>query len=192
MQPEPDLSRDFSHIFSHVVAGVVIVAAADAGGLDGCTASVWAEVAEPPLVLVTLAHSSATLARLRSAGRFSVNLLGEGQDKLAYRFGDPATSGPGRFGAGQETGQETGHEAGQETGQETGRWERSGEAPVLLDARAFYRCRLVSTHPFGAHEIVVGEVTGFAAPRPHLAPLVFVHDQMAIVELPGRAGGGSS
>lgn len=148
--------------FSHVVATVAIVAAGQGEHRRGCTASVWAEASEPPLLLVTLDRSSSTRLALLDAGCFAVNLLGSGQEALALRFGTPDVSGAERFG--------------------DGKWDLTGDAPVLLDGRAFYRCRVLSTHPFGAHDIVVGEVTRWCAPRPALAPLVFVHGAMRRLE----------
>lgn len=91
---------------------------------------------DPPLVLVCADRGSRTLAAIKIAGVFAVNVLHEDQEELARRF---ATRGPKTF-----TGLDTVSGA-------------SG-APLLADCLAILDCRLEAMHDGGDHQILIGRV----------------------------------
>lgn len=118
-----------------IAAAVVTVVRAD-GSAHGSTGMAWAEFPDPPLVLTTLARTGTTMEILESSGCFGINVLGATQHELVWQF---ARSGD-RF-AGVPT--------------------RRGpvlDLPLLEHAVVRLECRVVDVHPFGGHNIVVGQV----------------------------------
>lgn len=137
--------------FARVATNVAVITTAEGGRPHGCTGNVWAESPAPPLVLVTLERTGETYRRVRSAGRFAVNLLGSHQRELAERF---AQRHRDRF-AGVE------HRSGPH------------ELPLLDGALSGIECDLDATHPFGAYEILVGRTVSVSETGSG-PPLVFV------------------
>ncbi|WFE58739.1 flavin reductase family protein [Micromonospora sp. WMMD712] len=67
--------------------GVAVVTSRAAGHPVGCTVNAFTSVSlRPPLLLVSLARTSRTLAAITAEGGFAVNLLGRRQRALADRF----------------------------------------------------------------------------------------------------------
>src|SRR6201986_1315940 len=91
-------------------SGVVIVACGDGEARAGCTATSLTSLSlAPPTLIVCLARSSSTLARLREAGPFSVNSLAARHQALAHRFsGHSGVHGARRFDGAQWTTLSTG------------------------------------------------------------------------------------
>lgn len=133
--PEPD---DFRRAMGSFASGVTVVTACHGGQLVGTTVSAFSSVSmDPSLVLVCLKRDSRTLAALRLAERFCVNILAREQGDLAYRF---AKSGADdRFAL-------TAVEAG------------LCGAPVLAGCVAAVECALHAAYDGGDHEIFVGRV----------------------------------
>lgn len=94
---------------------------------------------EPPLVVVCVKADSGAHAVIKEAGAFALNILGKGQQSVAYAFFKPA----------EREGNTIGGQAF-----------RSGStgAPLLDGAPAYVECRLVETIEKGDHSIFVGEV----------------------------------
>jgi len=94
---------------------------------------------EPPLVVVGVKADSGAHAVIKEAGSFALNILGKGQQSLAYGFFKPA----------EREGNTIGGQAF-----------RSGStgAPLLESAPAYVECRLLETIEKGDHSIFVGEV----------------------------------
>jgi len=94
---------------------------------------------EPPLVVVGVKADSGAHAVIKEAGSFALNILGKGQQSLAYGFFKPA----------EREGDTIGGQAF-----------RSGStgAPLLESAPAYVECRLIETIEKGDHSIFVGEV----------------------------------
>jgi flavin reductase (DIM6/NTAB) family NADH-FMN oxidoreductase RutF len=132
-----------------VATNVAVVTVGDDHGVHGCTANTWAEDFDPPVLLVTLRASSDTRARVLECGRFAVNVLADDQLALAKRF---AGSGDRFAGVAHQLG---------ELGQ-----------PLLDGALASFECSVLSTHPFGAMDIVVGRVEDSAVRR-DAGPLLY-------------------
>ncbi len=123
-----------------------------AQGKDGAVAAAtvnWVTQASfaPPLVVVGVKTDSHAHAIIKETGAFALNVLGKGQQALAYAFfkpvertGDTISAEPFRAGV-------------------TG-------APVLANAPAFVECRLVGTVEKGDHSVFVGEVVEAGVTRP--------------------------
>src|SRR5271165_4331218 len=79
-------SAAFRHAMRALSSGVAIVASDDGRKRVGCTVTSLASLSlTPPTLFICLARSSSTLAGLREAGAFSVNLLSARHETLAHR-----------------------------------------------------------------------------------------------------------
>ena len=106
---------------------------------------------------------------LATSGYFCVNVLAEGQQETARRFG---VFGPDKF-AGLS-------------------WSRSRSgAPVLSGVLTWVECAVEAVHKAGDHYLVVGRVTELGPPRPG-RPLLFypelIHGQKLHHRSVERAG----
>lgn len=131
--------------------GVAVVTTLDAEGRPtGLTVNSFASVSlDPPLVLWSLALTSACIPAFENCSHFAVNVLTADQVALSNRF---ATNGIDKF-AGVE-------------------WSAGlGGAPVLAGVGAVFECRNQARHPGGDHTIFIGRVERFA--HGEVAPLVF-------------------
>ena len=122
-------------------SGVAIIACGEDEAGAGCTATSLASLSlAPPTLLVCLARSSTTLARLRDARAFSISLLAARHQALARRFsGHSGVQGPRRFDSAQWTTLSTG-------------------APILADATAAFDCLVEEVIERHSHAIVLGAV----------------------------------
>ena len=93
----------------------------------------------PPLVAVGVKADSGAHAIIKEANAFALNVLGKGQQAMAYTFFKPADRQGSTI---------------------SGEPYRSGTtgAPILANTPAFVECRLVATVEQGDHSIFVGEV----------------------------------
>ena len=135
--------------FARIAMSVAVVTVADDVGVHGCTTTTFAELLDPPVVLVPLRWTSATRERIHACGRFAVNLLAAEQEPVARRF-----AGAGDRFAG------TSHQRGP-LGQ-----------PLLDGVVAAIECRLTDTAPFGAQELLIGTAEHATTARAP-APLLF-------------------
>jgi flavin reductase (DIM6/NTAB) family NADH-FMN oxidoreductase RutF len=115
-----------------------------AEGKDGAVAAAtvnWVTQASftPPLVAVGVKADSHAHALIKDAGAFALNVLGKGQQAMAYTFFKPA------------------ERQGQTISGEPYRNGATG-APILTNTPAFVECRLVATVEKGDHSVFVGEV----------------------------------
>ncbi len=97
---------------------------------------------DPPLVLVCFDNASRTLDAVRAAGRFSVNVLREGQEDVAMLFASKA------------------HDGREVRGR---RPRRQDGVPVLRDALAWLACDVRELLPGGDHTIGIAEVRTLGA-----------------------------
>ena len=91
--PSVDLPpRALRRLLGHYPTGVAIVTARDAQGHPhGLTINSFVPVSlQPPLVLWNLALHAKTLRVFQHATRFTLSVLGAGQEALARRFADPS------------------------------------------------------------------------------------------------------
>lgn len=115
-----------------------------AQGKDGTVAAAtvnWVTQASfaPPLVAVGVKTDSGAHAVIKDSRAFVLNVLGKGQNAMAFTFFKPA----------QRDGQRI-----------SGEPFRAGTtgAPILENTPAFVECKLVDTVERGDHSIFVGEV----------------------------------
>ena len=121
--------------------GLYVLTAEGADGKVAAATVNWVTQASfvPPLVVVGVKSDSGAHALIKQAGAFALNMLGKGQQSLAFAF----------FKSHERDGQTIGGEPF-----------RAGTtgAPILEKAPAFVECKLVDTVERGDHSIFVGEV----------------------------------
>lgn len=143
--------------------GVTVVTTASEGSPRGLTVSSFTSVSlEPPLVLFSIAKSSAIHETMRTSKSFAVNFLAEDQKSVSDRFAG-RTIAKDRF-------EGIGFTAGK-----TG-------SPIIKGVRAAIECTQWKTFDGGDHTIVVGEVVSavnFRSKR----PLVYYSQQYTTTEM---------
>lgn len=145
--------QDFRNALSHFATGVTVVTSVDRHGEPvGTTASAVASLSiDPPLVLVCLARTSATLAALRDHGSLAINVLSAEQRSLSSNFA--------RCGSNVS-------------------WEAvthrlsPGSLPLLDGAHVIIECALERCLDGGDHEIVIGRVQDLDLTGSALEPLL--------------------
>jgi 3-hydroxy-9,10-secoandrosta-1,3,5(10)-triene-9,17-dione monooxygenase reductase component len=137
-------------VLGHFCTGVTVITTADAGQPAGFTCQAFNALSlDPPLVLFCPSRTSATWPVIERAGRFCANVLADGQQELARRFG---VSGPGKF-AGVP-------------------WSESPSGPVLAGVLTWVECAVEAVHEAGDHYLVTGRVTAYGPCRAG-RPLLF-------------------
>lgn len=128
---------EYRRSISRFATGVTVITSTDGDGSPvGMTASAVSSLSlDPVQLLVCISNGLPTLANIRAAGRFVVNVLRDDQADVALRFADPKAD---RFAA-------TPLRAG---------W----EVPALADAIAVFDCAVAELLPGGDHTIVIGDV----------------------------------
>lgn len=121
--------------------GLYVLTAQRADGSVAAATVNWVTQASfaPPLVAVGVKTDSQAHAVIKETRAFALNVLGKGQQGVAFTFFKPASRD------------------GQRISGEPFRAGTTG-APVLERAPAFVECRLVDTVERGDHSIFVGEV----------------------------------
>ena len=121
--------------------GLYVLTAAHADGRVAAGTVNWVTQAsfEPPLVAVGVKADSHAHALIRDTNAFALNVLGKGQQALAYTFFKPA------------------ERLGQTISGEPFRPGTTG-APILTNAPAFIECTLEATVEKGDHSLFVGRV----------------------------------
>ena len=121
--------------------GIYVLTAESADGAIGAATVNWVTQTAfaPPLVVVGVKTDSGTYAIARKAGTFALNMLGKGQQGMAFAFFKPAQAADGKI---------------------SGEAYRKGTtgAPILANAAAAVECKLVEVVERGDHHIFVGEV----------------------------------
>ncbi|HVW30687.1 MAG TPA: flavin reductase family protein [Polyangiaceae bacterium] len=133
-------------------ASVTVVTTLDANGKPaGLTVTAFSALSkDPPQCLVCIGHEADAYPSLRTASRYAVNVLAQGQLDLAMQF---ATHGRDKF-AGVD------HRPGGATG-----------CPILSGVLAALECKVVSRFPSGDHDILVGSIESVEVHEG--APLVY-------------------
>lgn len=133
--------KQFRSALGRFATGVTVITARDSGGAPvGVTANSFNSVSlNPPMVLWSLARSSASLAAFQQAERFAVHILSAAQEAISDRF---ASRGIDKF---------------------EGLALAAEQVPLLQDCSARFLCRTVSQYDGGDHVIFVGEVLDFEA-----------------------------
>jgi flavin reductase (DIM6/NTAB) family NADH-FMN oxidoreductase RutF len=142
---------DLRRVFGAYPTGVTAVAALVDGIPMGITANSFTSVSlDPPIVSVSVAHTSTTWPSLRSAARLGISVLGAHQERhgraLSERRGD-------RF--------------------DSVRWRAAGDGAVLLDgASAWLTCSIEREIRVGDHDLILLQVHALDS-DPAVPPLVF-------------------
>ncbi|HVE67674.1 MAG TPA: flavin reductase family protein [Solirubrobacteraceae bacterium] len=150
--PEADRQR-FRAVMGHFATGVAVVTARDARGAVGMTTNALTSLSlDPLLLLVCFDNAARTLGVVRDTGRFGVNVLRLGQERLAGRFASklPLEEKFGDVAHRDEHG-----------------------VPVLDGALAWVACDLRELLPGGDHTIGIGEVAALG--HDDGRPLVWYH-----------------
>ena len=147
----------FRQVLGHFCTGVTVITTTGPAGF-ACQAFAALSLA-PPLVLFCPSKTSSTWPVIERAGHFCANVLTDGQQELARRFG---TSGGDKF-AGVP-------------------WSASPlGAPVLDGALTWVDCVVEAVHEAGDHYLVTGRVTGLGATRAG-RPLLFYRGRYAATD----------
>jgi flavin reductase (DIM6/NTAB) family NADH-FMN oxidoreductase RutF len=128
----------FRQVLGHFPTGVTVITTMSDGEPAGLAVGSFASVSlDPPLVLFCAGKGSSTYPKVKAAGSFCVNILGEDQEDVCRVF---ASSGGDKF---QGIG-----------------WKKSGNGAPLLDGVLGYLdCDVVDEVGEGDHYVVVGRVT---------------------------------
>lgn len=134
----PPAAGDCRELFRSMASGVTVVTTDTPTGPVGMTASAVMSLSmDPPLVVLSLGRTSATLRALRRSGRFALHLLRDDQEHLATGFAR-ACSPAERF-AGVRT--------------------RPGSGPpVIADTLAAATCGVERVVPGGDHALVIARL----------------------------------
>lgn len=121
--------------------GLYVLTAEGKDGTVGAATVNWVTQASfaPPLVAVGVKTDSGVHAIIKETRAFALNVLGKGQQKMAFTFFKPS------------------RRDGQTVSGEPFRAGSTG-APILEHAPAYIECRLVESVERGDHSIFVGEV----------------------------------
>ena len=147
-EPSP---QEMRHAMSSFASGVTIVTGQDDDGPTGFACQSFASVSlTPPLVLFCADHRGRAWPRIRTSGRFTVNVLAEDQTGLCGRFG----SSTGLKFDGLD-------------------WTTSAfGTPSLPDVLCRVHAEVHAVHTEGDHDVVIGRVLALETPRAD-APLIF-------------------
>jgi flavin reductase ActVB len=131
-------SHEFAELMAELPAGVAVVTAASGSQPMGLTVtSLGPFTADPPSVMVCIAHSSRTCEPLLAAEEFGVHLLCGEQEHIARHFVSKAED---KF--------------------EGLDWEWDGTIPRLPGALAYLSCRRETSFTYWDHTLIVGVITG--------------------------------
>ncbi len=142
--------RELRNALGSFATGVAIVTTSQDGHDVGMTINSFNSVSlDPPMVLWSLAKSSASLDIFTNSGYFAIHILSAEQQDMSQRF---ATRGIDKF-----------------AGVEVERGE--GNVPIIQGCSAVFHCKTTYKYEGGDHEIFVGEVLKFE--HFQKSPLVF-------------------
>jgi flavin reductase (DIM6/NTAB) family NADH-FMN oxidoreductase RutF len=151
----------YREAIARFATGVTVITTTTDQGPAGMTASAVCSLSlEPVQLLVCVSARLPTHTALEQAGHFAVNVLGEGQEHLAMRFGRRT---PNKF-AGLKLRDDA-------------------PVPVLSDAIAYFVCRVAERHPGGDHSIFIGTVVECAYDAER-KPLLYFASQFEALQAP--------
>lgn len=147
----------FGALMAEVPAGVAVITTRGPDGPMGLVVtSLTAYSADPPSVLVSVAHTSRSYDPLVAADRFGVHLLRLGQDQVAAAFASKADD---KF-AGLE-------------------WDWDGaEVPRIAGCLAYLRCRSSTSFTHLDHDVLIGVIEHHEHPG-GVEPMVYLRRKFA-------------
>jgi flavin reductase (DIM6/NTAB) family NADH-FMN oxidoreductase RutF len=141
----PVNTPDFVQAMGQHVASVCVITTRHGEERYGLTATAVSSVcADPPRLLVCVNKSGLTHHKIIASGHFSVNVLGEGQEKVGRAFAGMLGRDFDRFSIGDWHVLVTG-------------------SPVLKFSASVFDCRITETIDQFSHTIFIGEVVATAA-----------------------------
>jgi 3-hydroxy-9,10-secoandrosta-1,3,5(10)-triene-9,17-dione monooxygenase reductase component len=144
----------FRQVLGHFCTGVTVITTIDHDRPAGFSCQAFAALSlAPPLVLFCPSASSATWRVIARTGHFCANVLADGQQALARRFGAPGAPGADKFDGVPWSSSPSG-------------------APVLAGALTWVEAAVQAVHEAGDHRLVVGRVTALGECRAG-QPLLF-------------------
>lgn len=150
-----DIDALFEEAMASLASGVCVIAARRPDGRPcGLAAtSVTSYSANPPSLLVSVAHDSRCHDALAGCSRFGVHILHAGEEQVARVF---AGRGDDKF-AGLD-------------------WRWDGDVPELSGALAYLRCRRAESLSRYDHTILIGDIEGGRLEQG--APLLYARRRM--------------
>lgn len=147
--------EDLKTVLRHYPTGVTVVTVLGEDGTPhGLTVNAFMSLSmAPPSVVVSLNREGRTARVLEESGAYAVNILGEGQEALVWRFADPRKSMEERF-AGVNM-------------EQSGRW------VFLPDSVGIVAAEVREVIPIFDHLLFVGEVVEARLLHPERLPLVY-------------------
>lgn len=151
MAIEPETLRT---VMRHWTTGVAILTARDGAQAHGMTVNSFTSVSlEPPLVLVSVEHSTRTHTLVEHSRAFAISILGEHQSALSDHFAGRHTETTDRLNGLPTFTAITG-------------------APILRENIGYLDCVVTAAHLAGTHTLFIGEVVA-AQSAGDAAPLVY-------------------
>jgi flavin reductase (DIM6/NTAB) family NADH-FMN oxidoreductase RutF len=152
----------FRAVMGHFATGVTVVTARGPEGPVGMTANAVCSLSlDPLLLLVCFDNSARTLPIVRDTGRFGVNVLAAGQERLAHRFASSRVPETAKF----EGVEHALH----------------GGIPVLEGGLAWVGCRVRELLPGGDHTIGIGSVIAAERAQDGRPPLVWYRGRYGVM-----------
>ncbi|WP_354698847.1 Flavin-dependent monooxygenase, reductase subunit HsaB [Paraconexibacter sp. AEG42_29] len=134
--PQSCTSAMFGDLMAELPAGVAVVTVGDGGTPKGLVVtSLTAYTANPPSILVSVAHTSRSYDSLLAASHFGVHVLQVGQDEVAGKF---ASKDEDKF-AGID-------------------WEWDGDVPKVNGSLAYLKCETSKAFHHLDHTVLIGEI----------------------------------
>jgi len=143
-------TREFRNAMGQFATGVVVVSTEISGQVHAMTANAFMSGSlEPPLILVSVAHTARMHARIIASERFAVSVLGTTQQDISNHF------------------------AGRVETTTVPEFARLDGLPVIANALVQVATTLQHSYACGDHTLFVGHVTGLHQRQPPQEPLLF-------------------
>ncbi len=146
--------QEFKNALTEFVSGVTVITYKLDNEMGGLTVSSFSSLSlEPPLVLFCINNQSASLEKIRKAGKFAVNILSSDAEIVSNQFAAPDTNKHSLIEKIGFTTKETG-------------------SPLLIGSLALLDCLVENIYAGGDHSILVGHIQ-FATSDTSKRPLVY-------------------
>jgi len=143
-------AREFRNAMGQFATGVIVVSTEVDGQAHAMTANAFMSGSlQPPLILVSVAHSARMHERIIASERFAVSVLGAEQQGISNHF------------------------AGRPDGVAIPDFDRLDGLPVIAGAMVQVATTLQHHYPCGDHTLFVGRVSGLQQRQPSEHPLLF-------------------